>query len=102
MAEIELHKVPGWSAEHVSRAALSWISSAEQVVAISVTSGGVQSLAEQLAVSTDEAQRLVHLARAALSPESRTEMGQRFESNDRGMGARSPEEEGGNAPNGNA
>lgn len=98
MAQTELHSVAGWSANHVAQMAKSWITSADQVVAISVTSGGVESLAEQLHVSEDEARRLIGLARAALSPEARAEMGQVFDSDERGMGALHPGKEGGNTP----
>jgi hypothetical protein len=100
MAETELHRVPGWSADHVARLAKSWINSAEQVVAVSVTSGGIQSLAEQLKVPEDEVRRLVGLARAALSPESRAEMGQPFDSDERGLGALRPGKEDGKTPTG--
>jgi hypothetical protein len=93
MADTELHRVPGWSADQVARLAKSWINSAEQVVAISATSGGFKSLAEQLKVSEDEARRLVDLARAALTPETRAEMEQPFDSNERGLGALSPGKE---------
>ena len=93
MAQTELHNVPGWSAEHVAQLAKSWINSAEQVVAVSVTSGGVASLAQQMNVSKEEAQRLVNLARAALTPEARAEMWQRFDSDQRGMGAIAPGKE---------
>jgi hypothetical protein len=93
MAQTELHDVPGWSADHVAQLAKSWINSAEQVVAVSVTSGGIESLAQQMNVSREEAQRLVNLARAALTPEARAEMGQRFDSDQRGMGAISPGKE---------
>lgn len=93
MAQTELHNVPGWSAEHVAQLAKSWINSAEQVVAVSVTSGGVASLAQQMNVSKEEAQRLINLVRAALTPEARAEMGQRFDSDQRGMGAIAPGKE---------
>jgi hypothetical protein len=93
MAQTELHDVPGWSADHVARLAKSWINSAEQVVAVSVTSGGIASLAQQMNVTREEVQRLVDLARAALTPEARAEMGQRFDSDQRGMGAISPGKE---------
>jgi hypothetical protein len=93
MAQTELHDVPGWSADHVAQLAKSWINSAEQVVAVSVTSGGIESLAQQLHVSKEETQRLVNLARAALTPEARAEMGQRFDSDQRGMGAIAPGKE---------
>ena len=69
MADTELHRVPGWSADQVARLAKSWINTAEQVVAISATSGGVKSIADQLKVPEEEAQRLVDLARAAVAPE---------------------------------
>jgi hypothetical protein len=78
MAEIELHTVPGWSADHVAR------------LAVSVTSGGLRSLAQQLGVSEEEAQRLVFLARDRLPPETRAAMGERVDSDDRGMGSMNP------------
>lgn len=93
MTQTELHNVPGWSAEHVERLAKSWINSAEQVVAISVTSGGIASLAQQLNVPEDETRRLIDLARAALAPAARAEMEQRYDSDDRGMGAKQPGKE---------
>ena len=77
MADTELHKVPGWSADQVARLAKSWINSAEQVVAISATSGGIKSIADQLKVPEEEAQRLVDLARAALAPEDARNTGHR-------------------------
>jgi hypothetical protein len=98
MAETDLSKVPGWSADHVARLAKSWISSAEQVLAVSVTSGGIQSLAQQLNVSEAEATRLIDLARSALTPTVRAEMSQPFDSDERGMGAMNPRKEGGKAP----
>jgi hypothetical protein len=93
MAETELHDVPGLTEDQVARLGKSWINSAEQLVAISATSGGIQSLAQQLHVSETEARRLIALARAVLTPEAQSEMGQRFDSDDRGMGARSPRED---------
>ena len=90
MAELELGNVPGWSAHHVAKLAQSWIGSAEQVVAISATNGGLQSLAEQLQVGEEEVRRLVSLARAALTPETRRQMEQPFDSDERGMGALQP------------
>ena len=98
MAQIELQSVPGWSANHIAQMAKSWITSAEQVVSVSVTPGGVESLAEQLHVSEDEARRLIGLARDALTPEARAAMGQVFDSDERGMGALRPGKEGGNTP----
>jgi NADPH-dependent curcumin reductase CurA len=100
MTQTELHTVPGWTANHVAQLAKSWITSAEQVVAVSATSGGVESLAQQLNVSEVEARRLIGLARAALTPRAQAEMGQRFDSDDRGMGVMHPGKEDGNTPTG--
>jgi hypothetical protein len=90
MAETDLHSVRGWSVEHIGKLAKSWINSADQVVAISVTRDGMQSLAQQLEVSEPEAHRLVALARAALPPEVLAGLEQPFVSDDRGMGALRP------------
>jgi hypothetical protein len=99
MSETDLHKVPGWTADQVERLAKSWINSAEQVVAVSATNGGLASLAQQLGVSQEEARRLVDLARGALSPEVRATMGQKFD-DDRGLGAMPPGKEDGSKPPG--
>ena len=74
MVDTPLRGVPGWTDEHVERLAQAWITTAEQVVAISATPGGLRSLAEQLAASEDEARPLVEAARNALQPTVRAEM----------------------------
>jgi transcriptional regulator with XRE-family HTH domain len=90
MAETSLESVPGWSREQIARLKSSWITSAEQVVALSATTRGLCSLAEQLGVSEDEAQRLVDAARAELSPEDRAEMEHPADTTEYGRGARQP------------
>ena len=86
MANTPLHEVPGWSQEHVRRLAQAWITTAEQVVALSATPGGLQSLAEQLGVSEDEARRLVDTARTALEPGVRAEMETPVDTSEYGLG----------------
>jgi hypothetical protein len=93
MAETQLSEVPGWSAQNIALLADLGIDSAEQVVAISATSGGLHSLAEQLQLSEDEARRLVSLAREALAPETRAEMDQPVDTDERGLGALPPRKE---------
>lgn len=94
MAKTALQGLPGWTSQHVTQLAKSWIDSAEQVVAVSATSGGLQSLAQQLHVTEEEARDLVEAARRALSPRSQAEMGQRFDADDRGLGVMRPRKEG--------
>ena len=96
MAETPLRDVPGWKAEYVERLAQAWITSAEQVVAVSSTPGGLRSLAEQLGVSEDEANRLVEAARDALQPAVRAEMETPVDVSEFGLGVprRPPDDRG--------
>ena len=93
MADTPLQGVPGWSEEHVASMGRSWITTAEQVVAVATTPRGLRSLAEQLDVPEGEAQRLVEAARARLAPAVRAEMESAVDSGVYGLGARRPREE---------
>jgi hypothetical protein len=94
MADTPLEAVRGWSPDQVARMKAAWITTAEQVVALSATASGLQSLSEQLQMSRDEARRLVDLARSVLSAETRAEMEQTADTSDYGLGAvRPPGEE---------
>ena len=86
MADTSLHDIPGWTKEHVERLAPAWITSAEQVVALGATPGGLRSLAEQLGVSEDEAGALVEAARNALQPGVRAEMEAPVDTSEYGLG----------------
>jgi hypothetical protein len=90
MADIPLESVPGWSDDHLAKLKSSWITTAEQVVALSATHNGIRSLAEQLQVSEDEVRRLVESAKARLSPEVRAEMEKAIDTSDYGLGAKPP------------
>ena len=98
MPETPLEQVPGWTAGPIARLRKSWINSAEQVVAVAATDGGIRSLAQQMNVSEPEAERLVDFARRALAPAKRAEMDQPFLADDRGMGAAPPRKEDGSKP----
>lgn len=93
MADTPLRDVPGWADEHVARAAQSWITTAEQVVALNATPGGISSLSEQLGLPEDEARRLVEAARARLSPATRAEMETEVDTSQYGLGARPPRDQ---------
>jgi chemotaxis response regulator CheB len=90
MADTPLEYVPGWSADQVAQMKKSWITTAEQVVAISATTGGIRSLAEQLRVSEDKSRQLVAAARAQLAPATRAEMEKGAEVDQRGLGVLPP------------
>ncbi len=93
MADTPLKDVPGWTTQHIERLAASWITTAEQVVALGGTPGGIRSLAEQLGVPEDEARRLLEAARAKLSPDVRAEMEQAVDTSEYGLGARPPDKD---------
>lgn len=90
MSETPLENVPGWSEYHVACMRKSWITTAEQVVALGATSNGLHSLAEQLHVSEDKAWQLLDFARAVLSPDVRAEMESPVDTRERGLGALHP------------
>jgi hypothetical protein len=90
MADTPLESVPGWSEDQVARMKKSWITTAEQVVALSATPHGVSSLAEQLHAPEDEVQSLVESARAELAPATRAEMEEAVDTSEYGLGALPP------------
>jgi hypothetical protein len=93
MADTPLQHWTGWTDRHIERLGRSWITTAEQVVAIAATPGGLQSLAEQLEVSEDEAQRLVAVARAQLPTATRAEMEEVADTSKYGLGVVRPQDE---------
>jgi hypothetical protein len=93
MADTPLESVPGWSADHVACMGRSWITTAEQVVALAATPRGLRSLAEQLGVPAEEAQRLIEAARAKLAPAVRAEMERVVDPSEYGRGALHPRTE---------
>ena len=93
MSDTPLQDVPGWASEHVERLGKSWITTAEQVVALSATDGGLRSLSEALEVDEDEARRLVEAARAKLTPARRAEMEEGVDTGEYGLGVLPPREE---------
>ena len=90
MADTPLDSVSGWAPDHVARMQRAWITTAEQVTALSRTSNGLRSIAEQLEVSEEEARRLVAAARERLSPELRAEMEQPVDTSEYGLGVLPP------------
>ena len=90
MKDTQLEEVPNWSEEQIARMQESWITTAEQVVAISATPGGIQSLAEHLAISEDRMHRLVDAARAKLEPSVRAMLEQSHDTSEYGLGALPP------------
>ncbi|WP_157080514.1 hypothetical protein [Methylobacterium variabile] len=90
MADLPLSAVPGWSPDQVARMGRAWVTTAEQVVAVSATDGGLHSVAEQLGIPDAEAQRLVAAAHAALPSATAREMAQPADTSQYGLGVLKP------------
>ena len=90
MSDTPLEQISDWSKDYVSKAKESWITTAEQVVALAATAGGVRSLSEQLQISEDKTRELVDSARKALSPAVRAEMEAPVDTRDYGLGVLPP------------
>ena len=93
MTDTPLESLPDWSEDLIARAKNAWITTAEQVVAVSATPRGIRSLAEQLDVPEDEARRLVDSGRGALSSAKRAQMEEVVDTSEYGLGALRPEDE---------
>lgn len=93
ISETPLAGVTGWSAAQVERLAEVWITTAEQVVALAATPGGVTSLAEQLGLGERAVSELVEHAEAAVPPESRAELVTPADPREFGTGALPPHPE---------
>jgi hypothetical protein len=90
VTDTPLKAVKGWTADQIARLNASWITTAEQVVALAATNDGLKSLSEQLHVSKAEAARLVDLARSSLSADVRAEMEQKVDTSNYGLGVIQP------------
>jgi hypothetical protein len=78
----------------VSRLRDVWITTAEQVVALAATAGGVTSLADHLHTTEDRARELVDRARAALDPQRLRELDTPVDTSEYGLGVLPPPEPG--------
>jgi len=85
--EVLLSTVPGWIPKYVQKLGKSWITTAEQVVAIAETPHGITNLAEQLGVKEPEVDQLLEKARAALPDEVVHRLRERVDTSEFGLGA---------------
>jgi hypothetical protein len=87
---VPLEDVEEWPEEYVRKLKENWISTVEQVVAVSATPGGLRTLTRSLDVSEEEMRGLLAVARAHLSPEVAAQLEQPADVEQYGRGARRP------------
>ena len=90
MSGTPLEKIPEWSPNHIAKAKEAWITSAEQVVALAATTGGIRSLSEQLKLSEEKTRELIDSARQVLSPTERAELEAKVDTREYGLGVLPP------------
>ncbi len=91
ITETPLTDVGGWSSEHIGRLRDAGVTSAEQVVALAATPGGLTSLAEQLQADEERVRGLVDRARAVLAPPTRDELERPVDTREFGLGVLPPD-----------
>jgi hypothetical protein len=90
ISDTPLTSMDGWTDDLVAKLAASWITTAEQLVAIANTASGLDSIAEQLQVDRATAQRL-WAARARLPEATRRALEEPVGEADLGLGVLPPE-----------
>lgn len=88
---IALESVVEWPKELVLKLSESWVTTVEQVVALSSTPNGLGSLAKHLGVSEEETRRLIAVARAYLSSEDAAVLEKPVDVKKYGLGALAPQ-----------
>ena len=78
--------VDGWTDDYVRKMNDVWITTAEQVVALGATDGGVRAISEQLGIEPGPARELLEAARANLSAAARNELEQPADTREFGLG----------------
>lgn len=92
ISETPLTAVDGWTAALVAKMSSAWVTTAEQLVGIAATAGGLASLAELLEADQDQVRRLVDAAEAVLPESSRRELAAPDDPSARGLGVLPPED----------
>jgi hypothetical protein len=87
-----LTEVPGWSPAHAEALAKNWITTAEQVVGMAATPGGVEALAQEVGVPEETMRALDDLARSALAPSVARGLAKPVDASEYGLGALPPDE----------
>jgi hypothetical protein len=90
ISQTPLDLVDGWTADYVSKMREAWITTAEQVVALGATDGGVRAISEQLQVESGTAQRLLEAARANLPAATGDDLEQPADTSEFGLGVLPP------------
>jgi hypothetical protein len=90
MEEVPIEDVPGWSAGQIARAKRAWLTTAQQIVAVSNAPGGMRSLAGQLNIDEEDLAPLVEAARKSFSSEKAAAIDNSPDSEEFGLGATTP------------
>jgi len=88
--DMELAQMGIWPPEALKRLGGSWITTAEQVVAIAATDGGMSALARQTDLSPEVVEKFVDRTREALPSSVRDKLSRPADTSQFGTGANRP------------
>jgi hypothetical protein len=89
---MDLSRLGIWPSEALKRLSGSWITTAEQVVAIAATDGGMSALAKQTGLSPEVLEQFVDRTRQALPSSVRDNVSRPADTSQFGTGATRPSE----------
>jgi methylphosphotriester-DNA--protein-cysteine methyltransferase len=89
-SETALDSLEFWPPEARRKLAQAWIAKAEQVIAIASAPEGLEGLARQAGLETEEMRRLVDLTKARLPRAVVERLETRIDTSQRGLGAIKP------------
>ncbi|AHE55070.1 hypothetical protein [Sphingomonas sanxanigenens] len=90
-ADVKLDELGLWPDEALAKLRGAWITTADQLIAMARTSGGVAALSEQTGVDAGEVSRLVGLTEAHRREQGGLGMAGPADTADYGMGALRPD-----------
>jgi hypothetical protein len=88
--DMELARLDIWPPEALKRLSGSWITTAEQVVAIAATDGGMSALAKQTGLPPEVVEHCVDRTRQALPSSVRDKLSKPADTSQFGTGAKRP------------
>jgi hypothetical protein len=88
--DTELARLDFWPRDALERLSASWITTAEQLVAIAATSDGMSALAQQTGLPVSRLEQLVNRTRLALPASLREQLSKPADTSQFGTGAIDP------------
>lgn len=90
-AEVELGSIGVWPADALARLRDAWITTADQLIGLAATDGGVAALEQATGLDRQRIRQLVSETRRALPPDRASQLERPVDTSSFGLGAEEPE-----------